>query len=90
MKLKIYAEGPNQYRAILENPAHVAGMVFSSYDDLISFIVNMPITAVAILVHNQNHLAYGFRIDYEMIRDSISAFQANRRGKKREISVNCE
>lgn len=90
MKLKIYAEGPNKYRAILENPAHVAGMLFGSYDELIAFIVNMPITTVAILIHNQNQLPYGFRIDSEMIKDAISAYQANRRGKKKDIGVYCE
>lgn len=88
MVLKVYTEGVNAYRAIVENErGHVAGMLFSSYTDLIAFILDMPITAVKVLIHSQSTVAYGYRLDSTMIRDSIDMVQATRRGKNKRIEV---
>ncbi len=95
MKLKVCAEMPGantsvHYRAILENPNHVAGMLFSGYSELIAFIVEMPIDYVVVLIHNQGNIPYGYRLDSEAIKDSISFYQSGKRGRKRVIEVGNE
>jgi hypothetical protein len=85
MKLKVYAEAPNQYRAILENPNHVAGMVFSSHDDLIAFIVEMPITYVVVMINLQGNVAYGYRLDSEELKTAVAFYQSGKKGRKRVI-----
>ena len=91
MKLKAWAQGAREYRTILENErGHVASMLFSSYDELITFILEMGVTYVAVMHHNQSALAYGSRLDDQMIKDSIAQVQATRRGKNRRIDVGVE
>ena len=90
MKLKVWAEGPVTFRAILENPNHVAHLTFNRSDELIAFIVEMPIDYVAVIIHNQSTLEYGFRLDSRGLRDSINFYQSGKRGRKRSISVGDE
>ena len=90
MKLKIWAEAPTTFRAILENPNHVAHLTFNKSDELIAFIVEMPIDYVVVLIHNQSTLEYGYRLDSRGIKDSINFYQSGKRGRKRVIDVGDE
>jgi hypothetical protein len=91
IKLKVWAQGANEYRTILENErGHVASMTFRAYDELVCFILDMGVTYVAVMHHNQSALAYGTRIDDQMLKDSISVLQSMRRGKNRRIEVGVE
>lgn len=95
MKLKVYTELTGQhnfthYHAILENPNHVASMIFSTYSELIAFIVEMPITYVVVLIHLQGSISYGSRLDSEGLKDAVMFYQSGKKGRKRVIDFGNE
>jgi hypothetical protein len=94
MKLKVYAESNLEIRGILENDqGHVCSMVFSSvrgYTDLVAFILATGVNAVAVLIHSQNGISYGYRVDDVSLKGMIALAQSGRKGRNRRIDVFCE